>query len=179
MLFTHFGVSGPVILSASAVTGPLLKKKELKLLIDLKPALSAEQLDRRILRDFSEALNKDLRNALTDLFPARLISEVLFQAGLDPSLKVRDITKEERGRLVRTTKGLLFTLTGLRGFTEAIVTKGGVSVKDVDPSTMQSKKVKDLFFAGELLDLDAMTGGFNLQIAWSTGFLAGKSAAGC
>ena len=179
MLFTHFGVSGPVILSASAVAGPLLKKKELKLLIDLKPALSAEQLDRRILRDFSEALNKDLRNALTDLFPARLISEVLFQAGLDPSLKVRDITKEERGRLVRTTKGLLFTLTGLRGFTEAIVTKGGVSVKDVDPSTMQSKKVKDLFFAGELLDLDAMTGGFNLQIAWSTGFLAGKSAAGC
>ena len=179
MLFTHFGVSGPVILSASAVAGPLLKKKELKLLIDLKPALSAEQLDRRILRDFSEALNKDLRNALTDLFPARLISEVLFQAGLDPSLKVRDITKEERGRLVRTTKGLLFTLTGLRGFTEAIVTKGGVSVKDVDPSTMQSKVVKDLFFAGELLDLDAMTGGFNLQIAWSTGFLAGKSATGC
>ena len=179
MLFTHFGVSGPVILSASAVAGPLLKKKELKLLIDLKPALSAEQLDRRILRDFSEALNKDLRNALTDLFPARLISEVLFQAGLDPSLKVRDITKEERGRLVRTTKGLLFTLTGLRGFTEVIVTKGGVSVKDVDPSTMQSKVVKDLFFAGELLDLDAMTGGFNLQIAWSTGFLAGKSATGC
>ena len=104
---------------------------------------------------------------------------MLFQAGLDPSLKVRDITKEERGRLVRTTKGLLFTLTGLRGFTEAIVTKGGVSVKDVDPSTMQSKVVKDLFFAGELLDLDAMTGGFNLQIAWSTGFLAGKSATGC
>ena len=102
---------------------------------------------------------------------------MLFQAELDPAVKVRDITKEERRRLVRTTKGLTFTLTGLRGFQEAIVTKGGVSVKDVDPSTMQSKKVKDLFFAGELLDLDAMTGGFNLQIAWSTGFLAGKSAA--
>lgn len=179
MLFTHFGVSGPVILSASAVTGPLLKKKELKLSIDLKPALTEEQLDRRILRDFSGTLNKDLRNALTDLFPARLIPEVLFQAELDPSAKVRDVTKEERGRLVRTAKGLTFTLTGLRGFSEAIVTKGGVSVKEADPSTMQSRKVKGLFFAGELLDLDAMTGGFNLQIAWSTGYLAGKSAAGC
>jgi predicted Rossmann fold flavoprotein len=179
MLFTHFGVSGPVILSASAVTGPLLKKKELKLSIDLKPALTEEQLDRRILRDFSGTLNKDLRNALTDLFPARLIPEVLFQAELDPSSKVRDVTKEERGRLVRTAKGLTFTLTGLRGFSEAIVTKGGVSVKDADPSTMQSRRVKGLYFAGELLDLDAMTGGFNLQIAWSTGYLAGKSAAGC
>ena len=179
MLFTHFGVSGPVILSASAATGPMLKKKELKLSIDLKPALTEEQLDRRILRDFSGTLNKDLRNALTDLFPARLIPEVLFQAELDPSSKVRDVTKEERGRLVRAAKGLTFTLTGLRGFSEAIVTKGGVSVKEVDPSTMQSRKVKDLYFAGELLDLDAMTGGFNLQIAWSTGYLAGKSAAGC
>ena len=179
MLFTHFGVSGPVILSASAVVGPLLKKKELTLSIDLKPALTEEQLDRRILRDFSGTLNKDLRNALTDLFPVRLIPEVLFQAELDPSSKVRDVTKEERGRLVRTAKGLTFTLTGLRGFSEAIVTKGGVSVKEADPSTMQSRKVKDLYFAGELLDLDAMTGGFNLQIAWSTGYLAGKSAAGC
>ena len=179
MLFTHFGVSGPVILSASAVVGPLLKKKQMTLAIDLKPALTEEQLDRRILRDFSGTLNKDLRNALTDLFPVRLIPEVLFQAELDPSSKVRDVTKEERGRLVRTAKGLTFTLTGLRGFSEAIVTKGGVSVKKADPSTMQSRKVKDLYFAGELLDLDAMTGGFNLQIAWSTGYLAGKSAAGC
>ncbi|MBQ7534704.1 MAG: NAD(P)/FAD-dependent oxidoreductase [Stomatobaculum sp.] len=178
MLFTHFGVSGPVILSASAVTGPLLRKKELKLSIDLKPALSAEQLDRRILRDFSAAQNKDLRNALTDLFPSRLIPEVLYQAGLDPAGKVRDLTKEERGRLVQATKALTFTLTGLRGFSEAIVTKGGVNVKEVDPSTMESKKVKGLYFAGELLDVDAMTGGFNLQIAWSTGYLAGKNAAG-
>ena len=177
MLFTHFGVSGPVILSASAVVGPLLKKKQMTLSIDLKPALTEEQLDRRILRDFSGTLNKDLRNALTDLFPVRLIPEVLFQAELDPSSKVRDVTKEERGRLVRTAKGLTFTLTGLRGFSEAIVTKGGVSVKEADPSTMQSRKVKGLYFAGELLDLDAMTGGFNLQIAWSTGYLAGKSAA--
>ena len=177
MLFTHFGVSGPLILSASAVAGPLLRKKELKLFIDLKPALSEEQLDRRILRDFAEAKNKDLRNVLTALFPSRLISEVLFQAELSPDRKVRDITKEERSRLVQTTKALSFTLNGLRGFSEAIVTKGGVNVKDADPSSMQSRKVAGLYFAGELLDLDAMTGGFNLQIAWSTGYLAGKSAA--
>ena len=177
MLFTHFGVSGPLILSASAVAGPLLRKKELKLYIDLKPALSEEQLDRRILRDFAEAKNKDLRNVLTALFPSRLISEVLFQAELSPDRKVRDITKEERSRLVQTTKALSFTLSGLRGFSEAIVTKGGVNVKDADPSSMQSRKVAGLYFAGELLDLDAMTGGFNLQIAWSTGYLAGRSAA--
>lgn len=177
MLFTHFGVSGPLILSASAVAGPLLKKKELMLFIDLKPALSEEQLDRRILRDFAEAKNKDLRNVLTSLFPSRLISEVLFQAELSPDRKVRDITKEERNRLVQTTKALSFTLNGLRGFSEAIVTKGGVNVKDADPSSMQSRKVAGLYFAGELLDLDAMTGGFNLQIAWSTGYLAGRSAA--
>ena len=177
MLFTHFGVSGPVILSASAVIGPLLRKKELKLCIDLKPALTEEQLDQRILRDFSENLNRELRNSLSALLPAKMIPEVIAQSGIAPERRVHDITREERAALVRALKKLTFTLIGLRGYNEAVVTKGGVSVKEVNPSTMESKKVQGLYFAGELLDLDAMTGGFNLQIAWSTGYLAGKSAA--
>ena len=177
MLFTHFGVSGPVILSASAVIGPLLRKKELKLCIDLKPALTEEQLDQRILRDFSENLNRELRNSLSALLPARMIPEVIAQSGIAPERRVHDITREERAALVRALKKLSFTLIGLRGYNEAVITKGGVSVKEVNPSTMESKKVQGLYFAGELLDLDAMTGGFNLQIAWSTGYLAGKNAA--
>ena len=177
MLFTHFGVSGPMILSASAVAGPLLQKRPLVLSVDLKPALTAEQLDQRILRDFSGAENRALKNALGDLFPARMISEVIGQAGLSPEKKVRDLTKAERAALVSATKDLRFTLEGLRGFQEAIVTKGGVSVREVDPATMESKIVRGLYFAGELLDLDAMTGGFNLQIAWSTGWTAGCGAA--
>lgn len=177
MLFTHFGVSGPVILSASAVIGPLLRKKELKLCIDLKPALTEEQLDQRILRDFSENLNRELRNSLSALLPAKMIPEVIAQSGIAPERRVHDITREERAALVRALKKLTFTLIGLRGYNEAVITKGGVSVKEVNPSTMESKKVQGLYFAGELLDLDAMTGGFNLQIAWSTGYLAGKSAA--
>ena len=177
MLFTHFGVSGPVILSASAVIGPLLRKKELKLCIDLKPALTEEQLDQRILRDFSENLNRELRNSLSALLPAKMIPEVIAQSGIAPGRRVHDITREERAALVRALKKLTFTLIGLRGYNEAVITKGGVSVKEVNPSTMESKKVQGLYFAGELLDLDAMTGGFNLQIAWSTGYLAGKSAA--
>ena len=176
MLFTHFGVSGPVILSASAVIGPLLRKKELKLCIDLKPALTEEQLDQRILRDFSENLNRELRNSLSALLPARMIPEVIAQSGVAPERRVHDITREERAALVRALKKLSFTLIGLRGYNEAVITKGGVSVKEVNPSTMESKKVQGLYFAGELLDLDAMTGGFNLQIAWSTGYLAGKNA---
>ena len=176
MLFTHFGVSGPVILSASAVIGPLLRKKELKLCIDLKPALTEEQLDQRILRDFSENLNRELRNSLSALLPAKMIPEVIAQSGIAPERRVHDITREERAALVRALKKLTFTLIGLRGYNEAVITKGGVSVKEVNPSTMESKKVQGLYFAGELLDLDAMTGGFNLQIAWSTGYLAGKKA---
>lgn len=177
LLFTHFGLSGPVILSASAVVGPLLKKKELALFIDLKPALSGEQLDQRLLRDFSDLQNRALKNALSGLFPSRLISEVIRQSGVSPERRIHDLTREERAALVGATKGLHYTLTGLRGFNEAIITKGGVSVKEVNPSTMESKRISGLYFAGELLDLDALTGGFNLQIAWSTGWLAGKSVA--
>lgn len=178
MLFTHFGVSGPLILSASASAGPLLKKKELALAIDLKPALSAEQLDQRLLRDFSAEQNRSLKNALSELFPSRLIPEVIRQSGIDPEKKVHDLTRADRGALIRAAKGLSFTLTGTRGWSEAVITKGGVNVRDVDPSTMESKHVRGLYFAGELLDLDALTGGYNLQIAWSTGWLAGQSAAG-
>ena len=177
MLFTHLRVSEPLILSASAVICPLLRKKELKLCIDLKPALTEEQLDQRILRAFSENLNRELRKSLSALLPAKMIPEVIAQSGIAPERRVHDITREERAALVRALKKLTFTLIGLRGYNEAVITKGGVSVKEVNPSTMESKKVQGLYFAGELLDLDAMTGGFNLQIAWSTGYLAGKSAA--
>lgn len=177
MLFTHFGVSGPLILSASALAAPMLRKKELTLEIDLKPALSEEQLDQRLLRDFSAELNRSLKNALSDLFPSRLIPEVIRQSGISPEKKVHDLTKEDRSALVRAAKHLTYTLTGTRGWSEAIITKGGVNVRDVNPSTMESRLVSGLYFAGELLDLDALTGGFNLQIAWSTGWLAGQSAA--
>ncbi len=174
MLFTHFGVSGPVLLSASSVVG---KKLPAVLEIDLKPALTEEQLDKRILRDFAQAPNRQLKNALSGLYPASLIPVVIREAGLDAEKAVHDVTAAERRRLLAVTKGLTLTLTGLRGFNEAIITQGGVSVKEIKAGTMESKKVKDLYFAGEVLDVDAFTGGFNLQIAWSTGWLAGKSAA--
>ena len=151
MLFTHFGVSGPVVLSASSYAAKIIKKTPLRMDIDLKPALSKEQLDARILRDFDEAKNKQFKNSLNHLFPAK------------------------RKRLVDLTKAFSVTLTGLRGYNEAIVTQGGVNVKEVNPSTMESKKLQGLYFAGEVLDLDGVTGGFNLQIAWSTGMLAGRS----
>ena len=176
-LFTHFGMSGPLLLSASALAGPLLRsKQELELRIDLKPALTEEQLEQRLLREFDENKNKSLKNILPSLFPQSLISEVLRQSGISGEKKVRDITKAERAALRQATKGLCFTVTGLRGFNEAVVTKGGVSVRAVSPNTMESKTAKGLYLAGEVLDLDAMTGGFNLQIAWSTGRLAGQSA---
>ena len=177
-LFTHFGMSGPLLLSASALVGPLLRtKKELELRIDLKPALTEEQLEQRLLREFDANKNKDLKNILPSLFPQSLISEVLRQSGISGEKKARDITKAERAALRQATKSLRFTATGLRGYNEAVVTKGGVSVRSLSPATLESKTVKGLYLAGELLDLDAMTGGFNLQIAWSTGMLAGKSAA--
>ena len=176
-LFTHFGMSGPLLLSASALAGPLLRsKQELELRIDLKPALTEEQLEQRLLREFDENKNKSLKNILPSLFPQSLIPEVLRQSGISGEKKVRDITKSERAALRQATKGLRFTVTGLRGFNEAVVTKGGVSVRAVSPNTMESKTAKGLYLAGEVLDLDAMTGGFNLQIAWSTGRLAGQSA---
>ena len=176
MLFTHFGVSGPVLLSASSYAAKLLKKKTLTLTIDLKPALSMEQLDDRILRDFEEFKNKQFKNSLVQLLPAKLIPVMIRRSGISPEKQVNEITKEERHRLAEEIKGFKLTLNGLRDFNEAIVTQGGVQVKEVNPSTMESKLTKNLYFAGEVLDLDAVTGGFNLQIAWSTGWLAGKNA---
>ena len=178
MLFTHYGVTGPVILSASSVVGKTLRRKELTLHIDLKPALSEEQLDKRILREFDANHNKQYKNSIDSLFPAKLKPVMIELSEIEPEKKVNEITKEERQRLVHLIKDFTMTLTGLRGYNEAIITKGGVSVKEIDPGTMESKIIKGLYFAGEVLDLDAVTGGYNLQIAWSTGYLAGINA-GC
>ena len=175
MLFTHFGVSGPVIISASAIIGNK-NIKGYRLSIDLKPALDEEKLDERILRDFAEQKNKQLKNSLNKLFPAKLIDEVIYQSNVDPEKKVNLLTKEERHSLVHATKNLEYIISSTRGFNEAIITKGGVEVSQINPKTMESKKIKGLFFAGEVLDLDAFTGGYNLQIAWSTGYVAGEGA---
>lgn len=180
MLFTHFGVSGPLIISASSYVGKKFmdkngQKKELTLEIDLKPALTEEQLDQRVLRDFEENHNRQFKNAITKLFPTKLIPVMLELGGIDPEKKVNSIEKEERKQFVHLIKHFRMTLTGLRGYLEAIITKGGVNVKEIDPGTMESKLVKGLYFAGEVLDLDALTGGFNLQIAWSTGYAAGNA----
>lgn len=177
MLFTHFGVSGPLLLSASAAIKPSLTAGELSVFIDLKPALSEEQLDHRLLREFDEAKNKQFKNSIGGLFPAKMIPVMLELSGIDPEKKVNEITKEERRYFIGLIKAFPVTLCGLRDFNEAIITKGGVKVKEVNPSTMESKLVPHLYFCGEVLDLDAMTGGYNLQIAWSTGYLAGVSAA--
>lgn len=174
MLFTHFGVSGPLVLSASTY---YREGADCRLAIDLKPALSEEQLDKRLLREFDANQKKQFKNTLTELFPSRLIPVMIELSGIAPETKVCEITKAKRADFVKVIKHLELTVTGTRGFAEAIITRGGVSVKDVNPSTMESKRVKNLYFAGEVLDLDAMTGGYNLQIAWSTGHLAGKSAA--
>ena len=176
MLFTHYGVTGPVILSASSIVGNRLKDKELTLHIDLKPALTEEQLDKRVLREFEANHNRQFKNAVDSLFPAKLRPVMVELSGIPEEKKVHEITKEERLRFVRLIKDFTMTLTGLRGYNEAIITKGGVSVKEIDPGTMESKLVKGLYFAGEVLDLDAVTGGYNLQIAWSTGYLAGMNA---
>lgn len=175
MLFTHFGVSGPLILSASSHYVKKYYGRELSLYIDLKPALTLEQLDKRVLRDFEENMNKQFKNALGGLFPTRLIPIMIELSGIDPEKKVNEISKEERQQFVSLIKNLPLTITGTRSFAEAIITQGGVKTKDVNPSTMESKMVYGLYFAGEVLDLDAVTGGFNLQIAWSTGYLAGSS----
>lgn len=175
MLFTHYGVSGPLMLSASSFVGKKLQEKELKLVIDLKPALSMEQLDQRVLRDFEENRNKQFKNAIGKLFPTKLIPIMLELSGIDPDKKVNLISKEERQQFVSIIKNFTMTITGLRDFNEAIITQGGVNVKEINPSSMESKLVQGLYFAGEVLDLDALTGGFNLQIAWSTGYAAGSS----
>lgn len=173
MLFTHFGVSGPVILSASSFVGKALSRKELSLFLDLKPALSVEQMERRLSRDFEENGNRQLKNSLGKLFPSRMIPVMVRWSGIAPERKVSGVTKEERQRFAERIKHLPLTLTKPRGFDEAVITQGGVSVKEVHPGTMESKLVKGVYFAGEVLDLDAVTGGFNLQIAWSTGYAAG------
>ena len=176
MLFTHYGVSGPLILSASAYVGKALTgKKELKLSIDLKPSLSEEQLDARVLREFEANHNKQFKNAIGGLFPSKLIPVMIAQSGIDSEKKVNVISKEERQGFVRLIKNFEMTLTRLRDYKEAIITQGGIKVKEVNPSTMESKLVEVLYFAGEVLDLDAVTGGFNLQIAWSTAYAAASN----
>ena len=175
MLFTHFGLSGPVVLSATSEVGPRLEKGPLSFHIDLKPALTPEQLDQRILRDFGEQKNRQFKNSLGKLLPAKLIPVVVGLSGISPEKKIHDISREERRGLVSLLKDLTVTAVSLRSWSEAIITKGGVSVREIDPATMESKKIKGLYFAGEVLDLDAVTGGFNLQIAWSSAYLAGSS----
>lgn len=176
MLFTHFGVSGPLMLSASSYYVKKYKDSPVTLSIDLKPALTREQLDKRLLRDFDENKNKQFKNSLDRLLPSKMIPVIIKLTGISPDIKVNEITRQKREQLIELLKNLTMTVTGTRGFTEAIITQGGVNVKEVNPSTMESKLVKNLYFAGEVLDLDAVTGGFNLQIAWSTGYLAGLSA---
>ena len=173
MLFTHFGVSGPTVLSASSYAAKIIKNRPLKLVIDLKPALDEQQLDERILRDFEEFKNKSFKNSLDKLLPKKLIPVIVELSKIEPDKKIHDITKQERMTLVKLIKNLTLTLTGLRGFNEAIITQGGVSVKQINPTTMESKLVNNVYFAGEVIDVDAVTGGFNLQIAWSTAYAAG------
>lgn len=172
-LFTHFGLSGPLVLSGSCYINRR-NLKDISVKIDLKPALDAEMLNERILRDFSFYKNKDLRNALIDLMPKSMIPVIIKKSGVDPCKKVNEITVSERKNIVLSIKNLEFNVLSLRPIDEAIVTSGGVNVKEINPKTMESKLVKGLFFAGEVLDLDALTGGFNLQIAFSTGYAAGK-----
>lgn len=174
MLFTHFGVSGPVILSASSHMRNIRKGKY-ELYIDLKPALDEDKLDKRLQRDFLENSNKNFINALDSLLPKKLVPVIVKLSGIRPSQKVNQITREERGNLVYLLKNLKLTINGFRPIDEAIITSGGVSVKDINPKNMMSKKVNNLFFAGEVIDVDGYTGGFNLQIAFSTGMLAGNS----
>ena len=173
MLFTHFGVSGPMILSASSHLNDITPRRY-EIHIDLKPAVSYEQLDKRIQRDFLENNNKNFINALDSLLPKKLVPVVVRLCGIKPATKVNQITKEQRGNLVNLLKDLKVTVLKYRPIEEAIITSGGVSTKEIDPKTMESKLCKGLYFAGEVIDVDAYTGGFNLQIAFSTGRLAGE-----
>lgn len=177
MLFTHFGVSGPTLLSASSIVIERLRKNNLRLSINLKPALTKEQLDKRLLREFEENINKQYKNVLVNLLPTKLIPVIIERSKIDPEQKVNEITKEQRESLIRLLTDFEVTLVGVRDFKEAIITRGGIAVKEINPSTMESKLVNGLYFAGEMIDVDALTGGYNLQIAWSTGHLAGVSAA--
>lgn len=178
MMFTHFGITGPLVLSASGKIGKLLKKSYLSAKIDLKPALTEEQLDARLLREFENAKNKQFKNAVDSMFPAKMLPVILEVGGIAPWKKVNEITKEERTMFIEKVKAFPMTITGLRGFQEAIITKGGVQVKEINPKTMESRKTEGLYFAGEVMDLDALTGGYNLQIAWSTAYAAASAASG-
>ena len=179
MLFTHFGVSGPIILSASSHLvrykniNELLKNKQIKLAIDFKPALSREKLDQRILRDFEEEKNKSFKNSLDKLLPQKLIPEIIKVSGIDPEVKVNSVTKEQREKLINSLKQFEVTIKDFRPIEDAIITSGGINIKEINPKTMESKIIKNLYFAGEIIDVDAYTGGFNLQIAYSTGYVAG------
>lgn len=179
MLFTHFGVSGPIILSGSAHLirykniDKLLNENKIKLYIDIKPVLSEEQLDLRIRRDFEEIKNKEFKNSLFKLLPKKMIDFIIEKSNINPDKKVNEVTKEERKNLVKLLKNLEFTIKNTRPVEEGIITAGGINIKEINPSTMESKLVKDLYFAGEVIDVDAYTGGFNLQIAYSTGYTAG------
>lgn len=173
MMFTHFGVTGPMILSASAHIGKQLQKSgELNAYLDLKPALTMEQLDARILREFEAGQNKQFKNVIGVLFPSSLTPVMLELGGISPEKKIHDISREERIHFEELVKAFPFTINGMGEYKEAVITRGGVSVKDIQPGTMESRKVKNLYFIGEVLDLDAVTGGYNLQIAWSTAYLA-------
>jgi len=180
-LFTHFGVSGPLVLTASTRLGPFwkdLKAGRLRLLLDLKPALDYEQLDRRFLREFDTWRNKNISNVMDSLLPKKMIPVFLQLCGIPADKKVREISRQERRQMEEMMKNLPMQITGVRGFEEAIITRGGVAVREVDPASMASKKTEGLYICGEMLDLDAVTGGFNLQIAWTTGYAAGRACSG-
>lgn len=175
LLFTHFGISGPLAISASSIVGKELEKRNLTASIDLKPALSGEQLDARLLREFSENKNKQFKNAVASLFPAKLLPVIVGTGDIPADMAVNSIKKGQRAEFVNHIKNFRFTLTALRSYNEAVITQGGVSVKEIDPSTMESRKIKSLYFIGEVLDVDALTGGYNLQIAWATAHKAADS----
>jgi predicted Rossmann fold flavoprotein len=177
MLFTHFGVSGPIVMDMSKNIGALLKKGPLKLFLDLKPALDFKKLDKRIQRDFQEFKGRMFKNSLIGLLPLSMIPVIIKLSGVAPNRQVDHLTREERNKVVHLLKELELTPTGLLGFKWSVVTSGGVTLKEVNPNTMCSKKIENLYFAGEILDLDGPSGGYNLQECWSTGYLAGESAA--
>ena len=179
MLFTHYGLSGPIILSASAILirykniENLVKENRIKLYIDLKPALDEEKLDNRILRDFEELKNKQFKNSFDRLLPKKMIQPIIETTRIDPEKRINEITREERKKIVQTLKNFELIISGFRSIEEAIITSGGISIKNINPKTMESKVIRNLYFAGEIIDVDAFTGGFNLQIAWSTGYVSG------
>ena len=173
LTFMPYGISGPLVLTASALAGDRLRRGNLTAEIDLKPAVDEVRLDRDMIRLLTDNANKDVIHAVRGLYPAVMVPVLLDRAGIDPRSKARDLTKSARRRLLLETKHFRLTLTSLRGYEEAVITRGGVSVSDIEPATMMSKRVQGLAFAGEVIDVDALTGGFNLQIAWATAYAAG------